>query len=410
MTDKETNYTFFHKRLLYLGGAEIALIEQMNSLSMLHIRLTLLTYEISPALRMRIDSRINVIVCGTSSRKFDIVSIFRAGLTIRRNKISKIICASGLIDLAILSKFLSFSYAIEDHHPIILSGGGLVNAIQLRKRAIHFQTQKKCPPLSKPTLFQMAKYTILYPLYLSLYKNADGIMVLSKFAQIERRYLFSLRTKLSYCGLSLTPSSTIIKAYKKENKKYITSICGLRLNKNLDILINAFNLSGLAKRGYQLILAGEGSERNNIQNLIIDLSLTNDVIMLGEIDDVKKLKLLSSTAVFVNSQFADYNISVNEALALGNIVITSEISQVNPIFKNKLAIVKYETVDMYALSNALKKAVVLEENIKNSIQGNDLPNNEHHPINFLEYSKKTWMDRGLQLTGIFTNEMPVGSN
>ena len=86
---------FFHKRVIQLGGAEIALINQLNVISKKNVNVILLTYFISQELRSKIHCRVKIISPPINTFS----NFFFALKQIKELQINSILCGSGYIDL-----------------------------------------------------------------------------------------------------------------------------------------------------------------------------------------------------------------------------------------------------------------------------------------------------------------------
>jgi glycosyltransferase involved in cell wall biosynthesis len=96
----------------------------------------------------------------------------------------------------------------------------------------------------------------------------------------------------------------------------------LQPEKRTDLGIRAFAASGLADAGWTLEVAGDGSERDNLEALTASLGLTRSVRMLGFVDDVRE-RMARAGLLLAPCPVEGLGLSVLEAMACGLPVIAS---------------------------------------------------------------------------------------
>ncbi len=120
----------------------------------------------------------------------------------------------------------------------------------------------------------------------------------------------------------------ISESYKKPKSKkiYTLGFMGrLETIKGCDILIKA--LAELKSQGVKIncIIAGEGSQKDNLIKLIKDLNLSKEVKMVGWVLDEKKQKFFDNIDIFcLPSHEETFSIALLEALAHSKMVISSD--------------------------------------------------------------------------------------
>lgn len=173
---------------------------------------------------------------------------------------------------------------------------------------------------------QIIKYT---------FKNADKVIAVSS-------YLKGIISKYCKDDIIVIPNmvdcSEFI-SYKTDNKdnnsKFtFLSLCYLKSNKGVDILIKAFS-KYLKGKNVELIVAGDGPERANLEKLVVDLGISKQVIFKGSLlrDEVKYE--MSNCNIFVlPSRFETFGVVLIEALASGKPVISTRNGGANDIIKD----------------------------------------------------------------------------
>lgn len=93
--------------------------------------------------------------------------------------------------------------------------------------------------------------------------------------------------------------------------------------KDTGTAMRAFAASGLAQRGWQLHVAGEGSQRAMLEALALDLGIIAATVFLGRVDDVSDR--MGRAGMFLASAVAEpFGLSVVEAMAHGLPVIATD--------------------------------------------------------------------------------------
>jgi glycosyltransferase involved in cell wall biosynthesis len=113
---------------------------------------------------------------------------------------------------------------------------------------------------------------------------------------------------------------------KEKNKEYIIFSAGnLTKNKNHSLLIHAFSRFNNINSNSKLIIAGEGIEKDRIQNLIFDLNLTDKVTLTGRLDREKMRMYYSQMDLFVlPSHKETFGVVIIEALSSGKPVVSTK--------------------------------------------------------------------------------------
>ena len=118
---------------------------------------------------------------------------------------------------------------------------------------------------------------------------------------------------------SLTPG-------EKSPAPVIFSIGRLKAYKSIDVLIKAFKKVLVTVPTAQLVIAGDGEEKETLHALAEELGLKANVKFLGKISEAEKLAWFQKAWVFVNpSMMEGWGITTIEANACGVPVVASDI-------------------------------------------------------------------------------------
>lgn len=156
----------------------------------------------------------------------------------------------------------------------------------------------------------------------------------------------------------------------EEGQFTFLSLCYLKKNKGIDILIRAFSTYFRGKE-VKLIIAGDGPERENLENLSKELGILEQVEFKGALNRDEVYKVMSNCNIFVlPSRFETFGVVLIEALANGKPVISTRNGGANDIVTDENGIL----VDIDDIEGLGKAMVDLklnynkynEEEIKNS--------------------------------------------
>ncbi len=106
----------------------------------------------------------------------------------------------------------------------------------------------------------------------------------------------------------------------KNNKKYFTflSACGLKKNKSIDLVIRAFHNAFSKNEKVNLLIAGDGDERDNLENLVIELDETDRIKFFGRYSKEQSKEIFADASAFVlTSKVETFGIVYIEALSSG---------------------------------------------------------------------------------------------
>jgi len=113
---------------------------------------------------------------------------------------------------------------------------------------------------------------------------------------------------------------------KEKNQGYIIFSAGnLTKNKNHSLLVHAFSRFNKINSNSELIIAGEGPEKDTIQKLIFDLNLTNKVTLTGRLNRETMRMYYSKMDLFVLPSIKEtFGVVIIEALSSGKPVVSTK--------------------------------------------------------------------------------------
>ena len=124
------------------------------------------------------------------------------------------------------------------------------------------------------------------------------------------------RTRVVYNGIeppgSRQPDPFV--AGLRERGPVVCALTGLRVGKGVETLIEGFTEVIAAHRGASLVVAGEGPEREALEELARELGVHDSVHLIGEVDDV--FTVLAAADLFVQPSWSEsFPYAVLEAMA-----------------------------------------------------------------------------------------------
>lgn len=170
----------------------------------------------------------------------------------------------------------------------------------------------------------------------SVLKRADAVTacssnILDKATEIEP----SVRSKghVIYNGVDL--SRFVNKARHAHPRRYILAIGRLTHNKGFDVLLQAFAEARGTDATIDLIIAGEGEQREHLQSLLNELRLDQQVSFFGTASPEKVVELLNGALfVVVPSRHEAFGIVALEALAAGKHVLATRTGGLGEFLAN----------------------------------------------------------------------------
>ena len=228
---------------------------------------------------------------------------------------------------------------------------------------------------------QRARKTLYGKMFLFMAKKTSRIITLS--STIERELIEEKidpsKIKLVHNGVDLVRfkeiegKSQLRKKLGIPDKKSIIYTGRLVYQKGIDVLIRSFSkLNGEAD--CQLIIIGDGPERENIVRLIDHHQLSKSIILIDEVDAVASY--LNAADVFVlPSRFEGLSNSLLEAMACGLPVISTRVGGSVDTIENGIDGLLVDVDNEEQLSQAISKvlnnfslAASLGENARKTIE------------------------------------------
>jgi glycosyltransferase involved in cell wall biosynthesis len=320
----------FYKNLDAPGGAERLLLNEYFEFKKLGCEVNIVSFKISGDEIFSNDIAIkDRIILGGSSWVGSMLSFISY---VKNNKNAMYLCASGNMEMYIASLIVDYKYSLHIHHPSFMSFTETDKYSIFQKK--HFEGMLKSnfgamrfKKINDDMSFFKKSYINLRAiLSIKAIKASENNFVLSKYAQNEKKILFGIDSHV-FCG-ALNNDVFEYKNKKdfSEYDKYkykILTVARLDENKRLDELIKAFGKYLKIESSAILFIGGNGPELDNLKRIVNELNIENNVKFLGFIPENELFDWYGMADLFASIDWADYRITMYEALAMNTKVLLS---------------------------------------------------------------------------------------
>lgn len=183
-----------------------------------------------------------------------------------------------------------------------------------------------------------------------VYHNTQVITVSpSSKEEIMRHKLTKREPIIIYNGVDLS----LYKPAKKSNKPLILYLGRLQYYKSLHVFIVAAKRVLKKIPNAQFVIAGEGEEKEKLQEFARRLGILEKIKFLGHVSDKKKISLFQKAWVFVNPSFMEgWGLTTIEAAACGTPAVASDVPGLRDSIKNPHSgiLVRYANYEGFAKS------------------------------------------------------------
>ena len=175
-------------------------------------------------------------------------------------------------------------------------------------------------------------------------------------------------------------------------KKRIISISNLNKNKNTELLIQAFSqfIRQSLIVDVELIIGGDGEEREALENLVKELDLVESVKFLGSLTrESVKAEIQKSSMFVISSHYETFGVVAIEALALGKPVLSTKCGGPESIVTPKVGIL----VENNSVDDLARGMLYLYEHL-----------NDYHPNQLKDYCLENFSEQAIvsKLTQVYS--------
>ena len=327
MKTTQPHIFLFYKALVVPGGAERLLIEEYKAFKEAgkSVKIVVFNYKIDALFDESIEDDI---ICLRS--KFWLISLFQFVLLLRQHSLSIVITSSGIIEAMLACIISRKKYYLHLHHPLTMNLDTSKYSFFLRHK---YQYILKSSYESKKIELRRNKIGFAEYWYISFRQLlmglaislAENIFVLSEFARNELKYIYGVESKVVQ-GAIITPipACSAVPFIDNFNGLKILSISRLEPQKRVDKAIYAFYEFLKVRPNSTLFIGGSGSQEVRLKGVVEKLNIKKNVIFLGFIPDAKLMDFYFSVDIFLSLDWADYNITVYEAVSANTKAVVSE--------------------------------------------------------------------------------------
>lgn len=190
----------------------------------------------------------------------------------------------------------------------------------------------------------------------TLLRESDAVTACSRdtLDDMERYWGASLGERASVVYNGIEVSDFACRAPFQHSKPYILGIGRLVPQKGFDLLIEAFARANL--ESHDLLLAGEGSERESLEKLARERKVENRVRFVGRADRATVVSLFQGCSFFVlSSRQEPFGIVNLEAMAAGRAIVAACVGGVPEIVFDNENGVLFAGEDVVALAEAITR-------------------------------------------------------
>ena len=259
-------------------------------------------------------------------------------LFVQRNKESIFLCASGFIEMYLATLGTTIKYSLHIHHPSFMSFNEKDKYSIFQKRYFNFFLKSNFGA----SRFKKIKeeMNLLHHLYINLrsifsilsIKKSKQNFVLSEYTRREKKILFGVDSFVVCGALDDNSFSKKLKisGINKNHKKPLILTILIDENKRIDELLKAFQSFLDSYPDAHLLIGGRGPAQESLELLCFDLEISKSVEFLGFIAEEDLLSIYASADLFVSIDWADYRITMYEALLANTRVLISNETDHDP--------------------------------------------------------------------------------
>lgn len=245
-----------------------------------------------------------------------------------------------------IQKLMQTMDVIHAHHPFI-SGKLAVRYCKPRGIPIVFTNHTRYDLYAQayfPLIPDVIGETFLQAYLPSFFKSCDLVIAPSgSIKEIIKRYANGSQIEVVPNGVDLSPFSSDVESYSRSqlgfNDRDIILVYTGRLGpeKNIPFLLRAFAGAAKAYDNVGLLILGDGSERENLEDRVQHMGISSRVKFVGMVPHDELPNYLATADAFVTASVTEVHpLTVIEAMASGLPVLGIESPGVGDIVENNV--------------------------------------------------------------------------
>jgi glycosyltransferase involved in cell wall biosynthesis len=153
-------------------------------------------------------------------------------------------------------------------------------------------------------------------------------------------------------------------ANQRDSKFKFVSVCMLKSDKNIELLLRAFENAFKNNEQIGLMVIGDGPEKYKLESVAEELGIKKQVEFLGAVERKDLSKYLQKASAFaLPSNYETFGVAYIEALACGLPIITTKCGGPEDFYEEKLGYI-IPKGDMQSLSSAMRDMVINYDRFK----------------------------------------------
>lgn len=190
----------------------------------------------------------------------------------------------------------------------------------------------------------------------NVFKKANRVLVVGNGLKNDiSTYVDKKRIEI-IPNLVKMPKANLLKVKKTNRKRFrFFSLGFLTYKKGMDLLIEAFNLGKDKLNDVELLIGGDGEERNNLKELINNYGLNDNIKLLGELNrEEVAINMQECDCFILSSRNETFGIVYIEAMNFGKPVIATITGGPDTFINEKCGLL-VENENVEAIKNAMIK-------------------------------------------------------
>ena len=337
----------FYDRLIATGGAERLAVNFFYYLKRNNYQVEFLTFEINQ----------DALFDGKYEDFRILKNLSELRNEFKKNTKSLFVVDSGFIKFKLTSIGIKLNYFVHLHHPLFMSHNDMdkFSFIHRKNFKKYKQSNYGAQNIVKPnfTFFNYIYINLRALLFYQFMNNARGVIVLSKYSQTEKKDLFNIRSKVLRGALDKVYDYNTTKFIDLKTIKLLM-VGRLDKNKRIDLLIQAVSDLKQKNINISLDIIGNGPQGNELKELAKKLGIFDLIKFHGFVDDNDLIKTYSNSHIFVSLDWADYKITMYEALNQSCFVIVTDETEIEHEILNSKRVVLMDLKKQNAADQIIK--------------------------------------------------------
>lgn len=228
--------------------------------------------------------------------------------------------------------------------------GGMVGKIIKEKYNIPYVITEHSSVVMNGFMNNYQKYIIE-----ESYRNADALISVGKKLRDSMRMY-------THNNINIIPNIVNTDKFKyddskKNNEFTFISVCNLKKDKNIELLLKAYSNVFNNKSNTKLIIIGDGEEKERLLKLSNELNINDNVEFVGAVLREQLHKYLESSSVFVlPSKYETFGVAYIEAMSCGLPIITTKCGGPEDFYNEYLGYM-IEEANVKCLEEAMLKMI-----------------------------------------------------